>query len=293
MVNISIGTDALIDAVEDRFANTSPTYGAPASMKLGVGAQTPSVGATDLTTPVPFTYTEVDDCDATTGWSASTDGSIALNTTDGENVEGTGCLNLVKSGTTTAVVGYSKTTSSVDFTGKQFWGWIYITDLTNLATTTCLEIRFGSDNTNYYYKRYDKADLIAGTNWFHFSTATATGTTGSPAVAACDYTEVRLTGTSSAATWTGTTMRMDHLQLVSTTDFELAFDSGPEVDAASDRVTSIAIATLPMAAGQPATNTGWFLSTDELYGLDQFSEDQKSQEEEWEFTESVQFQQIP
>ena len=294
MVQVSVGTDILIDAVEDRFANVSPTYGVPQYTKVGTGAQSPSVGSTDLTTPVPVTYTEVDDCDATTGWSASTDGSVALNNTDGEFVEGTGCLNLVKSGGTQTSVTYSKTTTSADFTSKALWLWIYFTDVDDLkASGTCVEVRFGSDSSNYYYKQYAASALADGQNWLHFTSATATGTTGSPSITACDYTAVILTVDSATDTFTGNRVRIDHVQIAATTDFELAFDTGPEANASTDRVDSTSKLTLPMAAGQPLTNAGWFLSTDNMYGIDQITEDQKTQEEEWELSDSVQFQQIP
>lgn len=295
MANVSVGTEGLIDTVVDRFGNATPTRGAPSYIELGRGSQTPSVTSTSITTPVPITYTAVDDCNATTGWSATTDGSVALNTTSGEYIEGTGCLNLVKSGTTATSVTYSKTTTSVDFTSKQFWAWLYITALSDLvASGTAVEVRFGSDSSNYYYKRYTAADLAAGTNWLYFSSATATGTTGSPSISACDYTAIVLTVDAAGDTFTGNRIRLDHVQVSTAAQRQNSHDAGyPSTSSSANKVQSANTIDILEAIGQNITNSGWYGSTGELLGIDSFTSDQKTQEEQWQFVEDVLFVNIP
>lgn len=293
MVQVSVSTDELINAMGNRFANGTPTYGIPASFQAGILAQTPSAGSTSLTRKAPLTFTAVDDCEATTGWSASTDGSVALNTTSGEFIEGSGCLNLVKSGTTQTAVTFSKTTTSVDFTSKELWVWLYIADLTNFATTSCVQIRFGSDSSNYYSYTVNKADLVVGPNWLYFSSATATGTTGSPVIASCDYTAIVITTSATSGTYTGNSVRIDHLQVVTAANMSSTFYSGPTQNTATDVVTSIVRVGVGDAIGQPLTNSGWFLSTGEMYGIDQYTADTKTQEEEFEYTDGVQLVSLP
>mgnify|MGYP006921318270 CR=1 FL=1 len=293
MVNVSVSTDELINAVGDRFVNTSPTYGVPSALRIGLEAQTPSAATSALTREAPITYTVVDACDATTGWSAGTDGSVALNSTDGEYIEGNGCLNLVKSGTTQTSVAFSKTTLSVDFTGKDLWVWIYITDLTNLATTACVTVRFGSDNSNYYSFAVDKADLVAGPNWIVFNSSTATSTTGTPAIAACDYTAIVIVTSATSGTYTGNSVRLDHIQVAGASDYTTSFYSGPTHTTATDVATSVVRVGIGSAVGQPLTNAAWYLSSGQVYGVDQHSEDTKTQEEEFEYTDGVQFVSLP
>lgn len=293
MANISVATNHLIDAVAERLTTNSPTRGRPNYATLGIGSQTPSTGSTSVTTPVPITYTDVDDCDSTTGWSASTDGSVALNTTDGEYIEGTGCLNLVKSGTTATAVTFNKTTTSVDFTSKTLWTWVYFTALTDLATTNCVEVRFGSDSSNYYYRRWNKSDLTTGPNNLTMTTATATGTTGSPVVTACDYYAIIITVDATSKTYTGNSVRLDHLLVATTSDTQKTYYSGPTHSPAADTVTNVLRIGLQEAVGKPLTNVGWFLDTGEMYGIDQYNTDTKTQEEEMEYTDAIQFVPLP
>ena len=291
MVRISIPTEDCLEAVADRFGSVVPTYGVPEYAHLGVGAQVPAVSDTSLDTAVPINYTAVDDCDVTTGWSATTDGAVALNTTSGEYIEGVGCLNIQKTGTTQTSVTYSKTTTSVDFTSKTLWTWYYNSDVTTLAVTTAVEVRFGSDSSNYYYKRYDRADLDDGGNMLSFTSATATGTTGTPVIASCDYYAIVCTYTATSVTRTTNTQRLDHLLVATVADYRLEFSTGyPLVNVAAQKVTSVGIITTPQAVGHAATNTGWFLSSGHMYGVDQFNADTKTQTEEWEFTEETGFQ---
>ena len=58
------------------------TYAKPSKFKVGIGDTASSETDTDLENPVPLTNTEqVDNCDATTGWTDSADMTITLNTT--------------------------------------------------------------------------------------------------------------------------------------------------------------------------------------------------------------------
>lgn len=292
MAQTTIPTELLPAISADRMAKTSPTYGAPGILEVGIGDQTADASATSLTRSFPIKdYEVVDDLDAVTGWSATTDGSVALNTTAGEFIEGTGCLNLVKSGSTQTSVTYSKTVTSVDFTSKELWVWLHVGDLSDLvASGTAVELRFGSDASNYYYIQYAASALSTGANWLYFNSSTATGTTGSPSIAACDYVAIILTVDLAADTFTGNSIRLDHMHLASAGDYQASFETGPTIVGADNRtIRSVVRLRTNQAIGATATNTGWKTTDGTLYGIDQFTLDTKTQSEEWQLSDDIQY----
>ncbi len=89
-------------------------------------------------------YLLLDSCDATTNWNATTDGVITLNTTNNQVNQGTGALNITKTGTNGDNVTFSKTLpSTFDFTRSDFKLDFYVEDLSELKATgsTAVEIR--------------------------------------------------------------------------------------------------------------------------------------------------------
>lgn len=231
--NVTIGstkTNGLKKLVLNRLLKSSPDYTIPTYLKIGIDNGTPSINSTDLDNPVPFTGTEqIDDCEATTGWTASGTNSVSLNTSSYK--EGVSSLNIIKSDASSAVVYVSKTTTSLSFTSKTFFTWLYLSAdaLADMKTTDCLTVRFGSDSSNYYYYTKDAADLSSGWNLIYFTSSTADGTTGSPTIGACDYTYVAIETTNAADTFIAGECMIDDLKLASADDFYLAFDSDPTI----------------------------------------------------------------
>ena len=177
-------------------------------------------------------YNMIDACDATTDWSASTDGAITLNTTNDKVLEGTGCLNITKTGGTTASVTFSKTlSSSYDFTGKTFKASVYVDDLTELAASgTAIQLRVGSSSSNYYSMNYTKAD-IGGGAWSTLSLAYDSssddaGTTGTPEPASIDYVAVVITYAASSTTVTAGDMRLDRITFNNVEDVNINYNTG-------------------------------------------------------------------
>ncbi len=237
----------------NRGYKVTPDYLAPTQFKVGILNGTPLVTDTDLDNPVPISGTEaVDACDATTGWTASGTNSVALNTTSGERKEGTGCINIVKSDASSVNISVSKTTTSRDFTSKTVFVWVYIgtTAFAEMETTDCLTVRFGSAAGDYYQYTRDKADLSAGWNLIYFTSATADSSTGTPAIAACDYSFLQLTSDGAADTWSGNEVRMDDWEVASAGDFTKDFVSGyPTFDTTKHEVTMRCYLTLTEANG--------------------------------------------
>jgi hypothetical protein len=202
-----------------------------AKFRVGIGTTTPSASDTGLTTQVPISGTEaVDSCDATTGWTAGANTTRSVNTSTYK--EGTGSLNMYVSSSATSG-SMDKTTTSVDFTSKDLWQFVYISAALYanlLSTGAALTIRFGSDSSNYYYRTWTKAQLASGWNYLMFNTTTATGTTGSPAIAACDYYYVSY-ARAAAGTDSAGDFIIDDLKVASAGDYKKAFATGyPIVD---------------------------------------------------------------
>jgi uncharacterized phage protein gp47/JayE len=153
-----------------------------------------------------------DACDATSGWSAGTDGAINLNNTSGEYIEGTGSLQLDKTGTTTDTVLYSKTLgASVDLSLEEQEVHLVVDDLTVLAGAgTVIEVRVGTDSSNYYYKEYTQSDFDEG-EWksIKISSTNNDGDTGAPTANNCPYIAVNITY-SAAGTTASNDIRMDY-----------------------------------------------------------------------------------
>jgi hypothetical protein len=218
----------------NRIAKSTPDYGVASRFKVGVGQAAVTISDTDLTLPIPIYNTEeVCACDATTDWNYTADGDISTNAVTYK--EGTYSLNLIKDATTADNVSwYNEDLDSLDFTSKDLWGWIYIKDsdtLDKLATSDCLEVRYGNDwDTNYYYYKYDKADLSTGWNIIKFSSSDATEE-GSVTLNACDSLAIKLTFTATTDELEAGEVLIDDFKLASSGDYYKDFTSGyPTVD---------------------------------------------------------------
>lgn len=162
-------------------------------------------------------FVRLDSCDATSGWSAGTDGSVSLNSTPSSVNEGDGALNLVKSGATTAAVTYSKTFGSGYHFGslRKLNVDYYIEDRDDLASSDAVELRFGQDSSNYFSQTWDRSDLSsAGWNTLGFGKdSTNVTVTGSPVVENCDYFAVVVTTVASSTTISAGDQRLDDVRL--------------------------------------------------------------------------------
>lgn len=117
------------------------------------------------------TYT-LDNCDSTTGWATSDDGTLSLETTT--KYEGTGSIKYIH-GTGTSSLFRKVFSSAQDLTGAEsFSYWIYIVDYTKV---TGLRAYLATDGSNYY--RYDYTVSSNGWNNITFAKGDMT-TIGTP-----------------------------------------------------------------------------------------------------------------
>ena len=211
----------------DRAYNVVPTRTAPQKFKVGTGTSTPTVTQTGLDHPIPISGTLlVDSCDVTTGWTDSADMTVSVNTTTFK--EGIASLDLTKDGTGSANASTDKTTTSRDLTSKELSLWLYIIDatmLSKLAVTACVTIRFGSDSSNYYQWTKDRSFFSVGWNLIDGLTSATATVTGSPAIAACDYTFVQITAGAAGTVWVAGDMAMDDIKVVGSTNYLKSFEA--------------------------------------------------------------------
>ena len=172
----------------DRIYNAG-TYSEIKYIQLGMCAKAPIITDTKVFAPIPTETSgnaTIDACDATTGWSASGDGTgVVLNTTAGDRLEGTGSLNL-EATFSSGVATYYKTLSSFVGTDDYLFIAFYANSLTSLVNTTdTIQIELGTGgftNTNIYDFNYSQ--LQTGWNAIVCKIDTPTSTNGTGATIA-------------------------------------------------------------------------------------------------------------
>lgn len=267
----------------NRTYKDTPDYEEPTVFKVGTGTTTAAGTDTDLESPVAITGTEtIDDCEATTGWAAGTDTAIATNAVTFK--EGTKSLSVAKTGTAGTVFSMDKTTTSLDFTSKELFVWVFITDLTDLVTSgTAVTVRFGSDSGNYYEFDVAIGSLAAGWNSITFNTTTASSTTGSPTITACDYTYISFNTDLAADTVAADRVMVDDFKLASADDFIKTFESGfPTLDESTHEATTRCRVLSTQANGYDLAEFGTFNEdgTPLMFSRDVFTAISKSNTEE-------------
>ncbi len=234
----------------NRTFKSTPDYTIPNKFRVSINTPDATWTDTSLTTTIPISGTElVDDCSATTGWTASGTNSLSVNSTTYKPDTGTdGALNLIKTDTSSATIYASKTTTSLNGTSKDFLIWIYIKDATALAklktSGTAFEIRYGSDNSNYYY--YTAAYSIFSTGWNFIKltiTSGFTGTTGTPTITALDYTYISFITNNASDTFAAGDIIYDAIRLASSDDYLKTIDSTTfdETDASVTTTSKLSI----------------------------------------------------
>ena len=160
----------------------------------------------------------VDAFDATTGWSASTDGALAVNTSTFK--EGTGSMSVAKSGTTTTACTATKTITARDMSGKVGLLWVYIDDATTL---TAIDVgaagnnnitlgTAGTTDTNVYNMG---TGLVVGWNLVRFTVDSPDTTAGAGAdETLIDTVRIVFKSDATGDTWAAGKVIVDHLRIL-------------------------------------------------------------------------------
>ena len=165
-------------------------------------------------------YNLLDAFTSTTEWTGASGGSdtitLSIDYTYDNRNEGTSCMYVAKSGTNNATVTVSNSSvTSTNFTDKKLNVDLYTIDTDDLTTTDAIEVRFGSDISNYFYKKWD-VKTFSTTAWTTLNMSYSDSdceVTGSPDITACTYFAVVLTLTAVTTTLTAGDIRLDHLRI--------------------------------------------------------------------------------
>lgn len=168
-----------------------PDYTTVSKFGVGIKQGTPLVADTDLDYVVPINNGTVNDNGDNTftgssGGDNSTDNTTTFKPGAGET-DNT-AQNLISNNTNVTKIWTIADLSSLGINAiadQPFAMWIYIKDAAALAkfliAGTALEIKLGSDSSNYYSKTFELTDLATGWNWITSNTVnvedlTETGT---------------------------------------------------------------------------------------------------------------------
>lgn len=215
---------------------------------------------TEIENEVLTSQTSVNAMDATTGWVASTDAGIGIDTTTKR--EGTGSLELAKTGTSSTEASATLTVGATDFTGKIMNVWFYVKDQTTLdllADTATFTLTLTDSGGGTHIQTFNKADLsITVATWEKFKVATSAMTAStSPAADITDITGIKIETTSTATgdTWAAGDLLFDYLHTtVATGDMEiLSYRDWLFIFDGIDKPLRIAGSTVTQDFTQPAS----------------------------------------
>ncbi len=164
----------------------------------------------------------LDACDATTGWSSSTDAaSISLDTSDKR--QGTGSLNLGKTGTASVNAFYSKTLSPiVDCSSKDLTIDMKFASSTVINKINRISIYLGNSGgiTNSYEFRVARSSLSTGWKRYSFKTSDVlTRINGAPSLSSINYIRVNIETNNASDTITLGDIKMDYILAAPITDY--------------------------------------------------------------------------
>lgn len=172
----SILTNAGIEMIIDRAYNSSTTKTTVSQYSIGTDqTNTPTVESTNLDVKIPISNGTVnDDGDNQLTGSSGGDNSTDNTTTfkPGAGLTDVTAQNLIANNTNVTKIWTISDLSSLGtiITGTEPFGlWFYINDAADLAkfktSGTALEIKLGSDSSNYFSLTKTASDLAIGWNW--------------------------------------------------------------------------------------------------------------------------------
>ena len=223
---------------------TVPDYTVPSLFMIGRNNSTPTTSSTGLDTPIPITDGTLID-PGSNSFTGSLGGTNTTSNTSlykpGMSLSDNTGQNLLANGSSVSKV-WTKTGLTNNFvTTKPFGLWLYIKDSTTLAkfksSSTALEIRIGSDASNYYYRTFTASTLTTGWNWITSNTTlvSALSTVGTPGGTLNTFiiviTTNNATDTFAAPTNPTAEVVYDMARQWASTDTQKAFVSGyPSID---------------------------------------------------------------
>jgi len=249
-------------------SSTSEPY--PSLWKIGISNTTPSSSDTNLNKTVPYTSTNLDDCDAVTGWTEGGDGQAVVLNTSGMN-EGTGCLNtpITYSVGTSSWYKAMSGTVNLSSSGIRLYVWIYIDDLTLIASgSDGVSIIITDENatfTDYSQWDFNKTDLSAGWNTLIVSDLNSPDSYGTNSA---DLTiiktlklQIKTTGS-----FVSDSLRMDAWHYATKSQHEKSSESNyPVLNTTLHTITDLTVYSTSQANGYKIQEVGWVNSNSKLH----------------------------
>ena len=175
---------------------------------VGINEVQPLISHTSLNQPIPIYDGTVND-DGTNTLTGSSGGSDSTTNTTifkpGGGIIDNTAQNLI-SNTTNATKQWTITNLATEgnvINKTQYCGlWLYFRNnvLDYFTSTDCVEIRLGSDSSNYYYKKYNKDFFTSGWNWLNLSLVNSLNEEGTVG-ATVNYFSVIITTNNASDTW--------------------------------------------------------------------------------------------
>lgn len=265
-------------------------------VQYGVNGSQPVIGSTSIDNAIPISDgTVLDDGSNTfTGTSGGDNSTNNTSTyTEGAGVSDITAQNLIKNnGNTTAIWTIANLASAgTNATATSLTGlYFYILNATTLAkfvsSGTALEIKLGSDASNYYSKTYTAATLTVGWNWLNLGqldSLTETGTVSGN----IDTYIIEVTTNNATDTFVAGEVIVDLLRQWVLADTKSGFTSGyPTFNYTTNEVTRQHILTTTQANGFLLNNIAFVnQDTTPLYGMIALiTADSKSSTDQWRVT---------
>lgn len=278
----------------NRIYKSSPDYTVPSQFKVGVGTTAAATTNTDVENAIPIgNGTSLDDGSNTLTGSNGGDNSTDNTTTfkPGAGQTDNTAQNLIaNSSSSTKTWAISDlSVAGTNATANQYTSiWLYIIDGSALgkflSSGTAIEIKLGSDSSNYYSKTFEASSLQTGWNWLQLgvlNTNTETGTVGSP----IDYFEIEITTNNATDTFAAGDVVYDLLRQWENTDLLKNFKS-VTLDEVNFEVEVVCELLSTEAVGFDLSELGNF-NTDTTPKLDSrivFPAESKSSGDEFKFT---------
>jgi len=238
-------------------------------LRIGVDGSVPTVSDTSILHNIPFTDgTVLDDGSNTLTGSSGADNSTDNIVTykDGAGVTDVTSQNLLADGTGTNVLKIytiaDLSSAGTNASATQYTGlWFYILNTATLDklvdTGTALEVKLGSDTSNYYSKTWEDDDLAVGWNWLDMgilNTNTETGTVSGD----IDTFIIELTTKLAGDLFIAGDVVYDLLRQWEDTDTVKDFSTGfPSIDYTTLTVTRTVLITADQAVGFIIDNYEW------------------------------------
>ncbi len=292
-----------VKIIMDRTYNDdgATSFTAPAEFKVGQDQTTPEITDTDLDNPVPISNGTVND----DGDNQLTGSSGGDNTTDntttfkpGAGVSDVTSQNLIaNNGNATkiwTIANLAANGSNITGTSR-FSIWLYINDAADLAkfksSGTVIEVKLGSAVGDYFSKTWERSELAVGWNWLNSGTTAVEDLTETGTVAGnIDTFIIEITTNNATDTFTTGDVLYDLLRTWVAGDLTKTITS-TTIDNTAKTVQIRSDLASTEANGFNVDSHGLFNTdaTPLLEGLENFTEESKTDTDEFIFTIQNQF----